>query len=44
MEYKMEELVPIVESLARKYTAGDSTSVKYETAQMLMEGVLYCLE
>nr|WP_317283955.1 DUF6179 domain-containing protein [uncultured Sellimonas sp.] len=44
MEYKMEELVPIVESLARKYTAGDSTSVTYETAQMLMEGVLYCLE
>ncbi|MDO4491725.1 MAG: DUF6179 domain-containing protein [Lachnospiraceae bacterium] len=44
MEYAMEELVPIVAELARKYAGCDSTSVTYETAQKLMQGVLYCLE
>lgn len=44
MDYKMEELLPIVSKLARKYAGCDSTSVSYERAQMLMEAVIYCLE
>lgn len=43
MDYKMEELVPIVAELAEKYTGCDSTSITYEKAQMLLEGVIYCL-
>lgn len=44
MDYKMEELLPIVSELAQKYTAHESTSVTYEKAQMLMGAVLYCLD
>lgn len=44
MEYEMEELLPLVEKLTFKYTSGDSSSVTYETARMLMEAVLYCME
>lgn len=44
MEYTLEELIPIVEELTRKYTSNESTSITYETASMLMEAVLYCLE
>lgn len=44
MDYKMEELLPIVTKLARKYAGWESTSITYESAQTLMEGVLYCLE
>lgn len=43
MEYRMEELVPIVAELAEKYTSGESTSITYEKAQQLMEAVLYCI-
>ncbi|MGN0311129.1 MAG: DUF6179 domain-containing protein [Lachnospiraceae bacterium] len=43
MEYKMEELVPIVGQLAGEYTGHASTSVTYETAEQLMEAVLYCI-
>ncbi len=43
MEYKMEELVPIVGSLAEKYTAFESTSLTYEKAEQLMGAVLYCI-
>lgn len=43
MEYKMEELLPIVEELAQKYTSGESSSITYERAAYLMEGILYCL-
>lgn len=42
--YEMEELLLIVSKLARKYTGGESTSVTYEKAQMLMEAVLFCLQ
>jgi hypothetical protein len=44
MEYEMEELLPLVEKLTFKYTSGDSSSVTYETARMLMEAILYCME
>lgn len=43
MEARLKELVPIVGNLAKKYTAGESTSVTYERAQQLMEAVLYCI-
>lgn len=43
MDYKMEELLPLVARLTEKYTSMESSSVPYETAQMLMEAVLYCL-
>ncbi len=43
MEYKMEELLPVVSELAQKYGGYESTSVTYETAQTLMEAVLFCL-
>lgn len=43
MRYEMEELVPIVGKLAKKYTAYESTSITYEKAEQLMEAVLYCI-
>lgn len=43
MDYTMEELIPVVGKLAEKYTAGDSTSITYETAEQLMGAVLYCI-
>lgn len=39
--YRMEELLPVVAVLAEKYTSGESSSVTYETAQTLMEAVIY---
>lgn len=44
MDYKMEELLPIVSELAQKYTGCESTSITYEKAQSLMDAVLYCLD
>ncbi|ROR23935.1 hypothetical protein EDD66_11266 [Mobilisporobacter senegalensis] len=44
MEYSMEELLPLVEELTRKYTSNESSSVTYETARVLMGAVLYCIE
>ncbi len=44
VRYEMEELLPLVAKLAAKYTSGESTSVPYETANMLMEAVCYCIE
>ncbi|MGB8456024.1 MAG: DUF6179 domain-containing protein [Anaerocolumna sp.] len=44
MEYSIEDLIPIVDKLTRKYTSNESSSVTYETARMLMEAVLYCIE
>lgn len=44
MEYTMEELIPVVAELARKYTSGESTSVTYERANQLMAAVLYCIK
>ncbi len=42
--YPIEELIPIVEVLADKYTSKESSSVSYDTAEMLMEAVVYCLD
>lgn len=44
MEYSMEELLPVIDKLTRKYTSNESSSITYETARMLMGAVLYCLE
>lgn len=44
MEYQLEELLPLTAWLADKYTSKESSSVTYETAQMLMEAVLYCIQ
>lgn len=44
MEYEIEELMGIVAELSRKYTSGESSSVTYETANMLMAAVLYCID
>lgn len=41
--YPQEELMDIVAELANEFVSGDSTSITYERAQVLMEGVLYCL-
>lgn len=43
VNYGIEELVPVVGMLVKKYTSGDSTSVSYEKAEQLMEAVLYCI-
>lgn len=42
-DYEMEQLLPIVGKLAEKYTSHEHTSVTYETAEQLMEAVLYCI-
>lgn len=39
--YSFEELLPAFQKLSRKYTSGESSSITYETAQMLMEAVIY---
>lgn len=44
MDHTMKELMPIVIEAAKKYTGNDSTSITYETVQMLMEGVIYCVQ
>lgn len=41
--YQLEELVPIVAELTPKYAGFEHSSITYEKAQMLMEGVLYCI-
>ena len=43
MDYEIEELVPLVKTLAQKYTCLESTSITYEKARQLMEAVLYCI-
>lgn len=43
MEYSLEELLPIVKMLSEKYTGKESTSITYESAEQLMEAVLYCI-
>ena len=42
-DYEMEQLLPIVGKLVEKYTSRENTSVTYETAEQLMEAVLYCI-
>lgn len=39
-----EEIMEVFEKLVKKYTAGQSSSVTYETAQRLMEAVIYCIK
>lgn len=39
----MEELASIACELARQYAGYDSTSIPYERAESLMQGVLYCI-
>ena len=41
--YTLEDLLPIVASLAKKFTSCESTSVTYERAQSFMEAVIYCI-
>lgn len=41
--YGLEEILPVVIYLTNKYTSGESSSVPYEKAEMLMEAVLYCI-
>lgn len=43
MEYLPEELIPIVSEISIKYSGHEHSSITYEKAQMLMEGVLYCI-
>lgn len=40
----MEELLPILEKLSKKYTSNESSSITYETAQVLMGAILYCIK
>ena|GEM_PF-1816250 len=44
MRYKMEELLPVVESLIRKYAGWEHSSVTYEKAEQLMGAVVYCIQ
>lgn len=43
MNFKMEDLIPIVAKLTEKYTSKESSSVTYDTARMLMDAVIYCI-
>ena len=41
--YSVEELFPIVCSLSEQYTQNDSSSVTFDTANDLMNAVVYCI-
>lgn len=41
---ELEEALPVVARLARRYAGNDSTSLPYETANQLMEAALYCIQ
>ncbi len=43
MKYSMEELLPVVQKLTKKYTGKSSTSITYEKAQQLMGAIIYCI-
>lgn len=43
MNYKLEELLPVVAKLTERYTGKQSTSISYEKAKQLIEAVLYCM-
>ena len=43
-DYQMEEVLPILSELVKSFTSNESTSVTYETAQMIMESILYCIQ
>lgn len=38
-----EEILAILEKLIKSYTSAQSSSVSYETAQMLLEAIHYCM-
>lgn len=42
-QYEMEELLPIVAELTKKFTSNESSSITYERANQLMEAVIYCI-
>ncbi|MBP5605501.1 MAG: hypothetical protein J6X60_08160 [Ruminiclostridium sp.] len=42
-DYSFEELLPIVCKLSEQYTQNDSTSVTFDTANSLMDAVIYCI-
>ncbi|SES85738.1 hypothetical protein SAMN04487772_104135 [[Clostridium] polysaccharolyticum] len=44
MHFEMEELMPLVEKLAVRYTSGESSSIPYEKARQLMEAAIFCIE
>ena len=41
--YEMEKLLPLLAALTSKFTSGESSSVSYERARHLMEGILYTI-
>lgn len=41
--YGKEELLPVLAVLTRKFTSGESSSVSYERARHLMEGIRYTI-
>lgn len=41
--YTIEELIPVVDKLARDFAGNETTSITYERAELLMEAVLYCI-
>ncbi|PKM95957.1 MAG: hypothetical protein CVU84_03925 [Firmicutes bacterium HGW-Firmicutes-1] len=43
MYFGIAELLPLMKDLSEKYTSKSSTSIPYETAQQLMEAILYCI-
>lgn len=43
MGYDLDELLILVKELSDIYTSKESTSITYETAQQLMDAVLYCI-
>lgn len=43
MEYSMEEMLPVVEMLADKYTSKDSSSITFDKARQLMGAAIYCI-
>ncbi|WP_310604430.1 DUF6179 domain-containing protein [Anaerosporobacter sp.] len=43
MDFQPQDLFPLLKTLSEKYTCKESTSVSYETAQQLMEAILYCI-
>lgn len=42
--HNQEELLPIIKRLMERYTSKESSSVPYETAKMLAEAVVYCID
>ena len=42
-QYSMEDLIPIVGTLAEKFTAKESSSITYDKARQFMEAVIYCI-